>query len=348
MTQRPIVFLDIDGTLLPLGPGDRSLAVDDPGAWRAQSNPQLGRLRRAPSYDLVRLGGELVWATAWGQDANEVVAPILALGQLPVVDFEEDDDVPVPGGLHWKTASLVRHAGGCPFVWLDDEIRDLDQQWVEAAHPGPALLHRVSPTSGLTEDDLALVKAWVQEIAGPPLPDVVPPPLRAIMDAWYDYDNGRGVAFEPYLELEPVAETGWWLRHWTGNPDVTGEEFRPFGQDGGGGYACSWMIREGADLVDQPVVYLGSDGDVAVLAADAWDALWFFAHGFGPHDVPSEFEPGERYFKPDPDRTVRPHVELAQAADRLAPGRRRAVDQIVADATVGLPDLRTWVDDLCR
>lgn len=348
MTQRPIVFLDIDGTLLPLGPGDRSHAVDDPRAWRAQSNPLLGKLHRAPSRALLQLGAELVWATAWGQDANEVVAPMLALGRLPVVDFDAADELAVPGGLHWKTASLVRYAAGRPFVWLDDEIRDLDQQWVETAHPGPALLHRVSPTPGLNEDDLAVVKAWVEEIAGPPHPDVVPPPLRAIMDARYNYDDRRGVAFEPYLELEPVAETGWWLRHWTGNPDVTGEEFRPFGRDGGGGYVCSWMIREAADLVDQPVVYLGSDGDVAVLAADAWDALWFFAHGFGPHDVPTELEPGERCFTPEQDRVVQPHAELSSSADRLAPGRRRPMEQIVAEAAVDVPDLRVWVDELCR
>lgn len=348
MTQPPIVFLDIDGTLLPLGPGDRSRSVDDPQAWRAQSNPQLAKLHRAPGYGLVGLGAELVWATAWGQDANDVVAPALALGHLSVVDFDQDDDVPVPGGLHWKTAALVRFAAGRPFIWLDDEIRDLDQQWVEAAHPGPALLHRVSPTSGLTTDDLAVAQAWMREVTGPPAPAEVPPPLRAIMDARYDYDDGRGVDFEPYPELEPVAETGWWLRHWTGNPDVTGQEFRPFGQDGGGGYVCSWMIRPGADLVDQPVVYLGSDGDVAVLAADAWDALWLFAHGYGPHDFPSEFEPGEPYFKPEPDRVVRPHDELRQAADLLAPGRRRPVEQIVAEAPAGLPGLRTWVDALCR
>ena len=346
VTQRPIVFLDIDGTLLPLGPGDRSRAVDDPQAWRAQANPQLSRLRQAPSYDLVRLGGELVWATAWGQDANVVVAPILALGRLPLVDFDEDDDVPLPSGLHWKTASLVRHAAGRPFVWLDDEIRDLDLHWVEAAHPGPALLHRVSPTSGLTEEDLAGVRAWVREVAGDPVPDVVPPPLRAIMDARYD-DDGRGVDFEPYPELEPVAETGWWLRHWTGNPDVTGDEFRSFGHDGAGRYVCSWLIREGAELADQPVVYLGSEGDVAVLAADAWDALWFFAHGYGPHDVPSELEPGEWHSRAEPDRVVRAHAELTQAAERLAPGRRRRVEQIVAEAAAGLPHLGTWVDDLC-
>lgn len=251
-------------------------------------------------------------------------------------------------GCTGKAASLVRYAGGRPFVWLDDEIRDLDRQWVEAAHPGAALLHRVSPTSGLTEEDLAVVRTWVHEVAGPPLPVVVPPPLRVIMNARYDYDNGKGVAFEPYPELEPVAETGWWLRHWTGNPDVTGEEFRPFGRDGGGGYVCSWIIRKGADLVDQPVVYLGSDGDVAVLTADAWDALWFFAHGFGPHDVPTELEPGERCFTPEPDRVVQPHVELSSSADRLAPGRRRPMEQILAEAAVDVPDLRVWVDELCR
>ncbi|GHH66511.1 hypothetical protein [Promicromonospora soli] len=108
-----IVFLDVDGTLLPLGPGDRSQAVDDPRAWRAQSNPQLGKLRRAPSYDLVRLGAELVWATTWGQDANDVVAPILVLGRMPVVDFEEDDDLPVPSvPRKLRAASVFTRAPG--------------------------------------------------------------------------------------------------------------------------------------------------------------------------------------------------------------------------------------------
>lgn len=38
--------------------------------------------------------------------------------------------------------------------------------------------------------DLAAVTAWMREVAGPLVADDVPPPLRAIMDARYDYDDG--------------------------------------------------------------------------------------------------------------------------------------------------------------
>jgi hypothetical protein len=60
-------------------------------------------------------------------DANELVAPRLGLGQLPVVEFPDDDEDPGPG-LHWKTRLLTARAGGRPFVWLDDEIADADRR----------------------------------------------------------------------------------------------------------------------------------------------------------------------------------------------------------------------------
>ena len=60
-------------------------------------------------------------------DANEIVAPRLGLPELPVVDFPDDDEVPARG-LHWKTRFLTQHAGGRPFVWLDDEITDTNQR----------------------------------------------------------------------------------------------------------------------------------------------------------------------------------------------------------------------------
>ncbi|MBO0609121.1 hypothetical protein [Myceligenerans salitolerans] len=347
-TARPLVFLDVDGAVIPLGAGHRAAAVDDPAGWRSGANPQISMVDRGLGARLLGLSCELVWATAWGEDANEVIAPVLALPRLAVVDFDEPD-LPVPAALHWKTQSLVRHAAGRPFVWLDDEIRDFDRQWIEAAHPAPALLHQVRPTTGITGEDLAVVAAWVEEVVGPPVPDDAPAPLRAIMDAVYDYDEGRGVDFEPYPQLEPAAETGWWFRLWTGNPEVTGQEVRPFGMDRGGGYVASWMIRDGADLAGQPVVYIGSEGDVAILAADAWDALWYFAHGLGLHDVQGEHHGGERFGGTvDPHRVVVPHADLMHVAMRLAPERRRPADQIIAEAADGLPRLREWIDDLCR
>ncbi|NEE14742.1 hypothetical protein G3M58_50780, partial [Streptomyces sp. SID7499] len=43
-------------------------------------------------------------------------------------------------GLHWKTRTLAAWADGRPFIWVDDEITEADQDWVSTHHPTPALL----------------------------------------------------------------------------------------------------------------------------------------------------------------------------------------------------------------
>jgi hypothetical protein len=83
-------------------------------------------------------------------DATVLVASRLELPELPVVEFPDDDEEP-ERGLHWKTSFLTRWASGRPFVWLDDEIADVDQRWVQTRYPGTALLHRVDPFVGLTD-----------------------------------------------------------------------------------------------------------------------------------------------------------------------------------------------------
>jgi len=92
-------------------------------------------------------------------DANDLVAPRLGLPELPVVDFCDDDGS--EHGLHWKTMSLTRWAAGQAFVWLDDEITDVDRGWVQAHYQGKALLHRVDPLVGLTDDDFKRIRAWL-------------------------------------------------------------------------------------------------------------------------------------------------------------------------------------------
>ncbi|MCO8269775.1 HAD domain-containing protein [Actinoplanes sp. TRM 88003] len=145
----PLLFLDVDGTLLPFR--DRGRA----GAGSA--NPLPARLDPADGARLLALGCELVWATTWNDAANEELAPRLGLPELPVVAWP---DVPVRG-LHWKTTALMRWAGGRPFAWLDDEISDVDQWWVAGQYPAPALLRRVDAGSGLGKTDYAAVRDWV-------------------------------------------------------------------------------------------------------------------------------------------------------------------------------------------
>jgi hypothetical protein len=160
-TIRPLLFLGVDGTLLPLNGSRRSPPVSNRDGWQDPGNPMLHRVDRAHGPRLLALGCELMWATAWMEDANEVIAPLLGLPRLPVAALPVRQPDRLPDGLHWKTRVLVELANGRPFVWLDHEFGVNDGAWVAGNHPGPALLHHVDPGRGLGEQDLATVGAWL-------------------------------------------------------------------------------------------------------------------------------------------------------------------------------------------
>jgi hypothetical protein len=159
----PLLFLDVDGPLLPFGRSGPSERGD------MNDVAHLSRLRVDAGPRLAALPCTLVWATTWLEDANTEIAPRLGLPGLAVVTWpeptlaQEREDQWL--GLCWKTRTVVDWAAGRPFAWVDDEITDADREWVSGSHPAPAMLRSVDSSRGLTDRDFDVLGAWLGQLA---------------------------------------------------------------------------------------------------------------------------------------------------------------------------------------
>ncbi|MDQ0938687.1 hypothetical protein QFZ67_000392 [Streptomyces sp. V1I1] len=150
--QRPLLFLDVDGPLIPFGTAQQYPTYQTgPELSETDSNPLLARVNPEHGPRLAALPCDPVWATTWMTDANEYIAPRIGLPQLAVVIWPEPSDVDEQdeqNGLHWKTRALVDWAAGRSFAWVDDEMVLAD------THPGGVVVAVVEST--LTSDKSVL------------------------------------------------------------------------------------------------------------------------------------------------------------------------------------------------
>lgn len=174
--SRPLLYLDVDGPLNPYAarPERRPVGysthrmkpegwiAQHPGTPRAQVRPLRVWLNADHGQRLLDLGGgryDLVWATTWGEEANEFIGPVIGLPELPAVDWPVERFAE-PDGTFWKTRTLVAHAAGRPFAWVDDELGADDRAFVAAHHHGSALLRHVDPRLGLLDADFAALDSF--------------------------------------------------------------------------------------------------------------------------------------------------------------------------------------------
>ncbi|WP_328651426.1 SMI1/KNR4 family protein [Micromonospora sp. NBC_00330] len=167
----------------------------------------------------------------------------------------------------------------------------------------------------------------------------LPTPLSEAHEVGFDYRDGAGVDFEPYPHFLDSGEIAEWWRAWTGNAQLDGSDFRVFGQDGTGGLAAFWLVRHSEPIEEQPVVFLGSEGETAVVAQNLWDYLWLLADGFGPWEATAY---------PDHEHEPRTDERLAEIAQRWAPSHRRSADEVITAAREEFPGFEELIGSLCR
>ncbi|QIQ02096.1 SMI1/KNR4 family protein [Streptomyces liangshanensis] len=168
-----------------------------------------------------------------------------------------------------------------------------------------------------------------------------PAPLASAMAVRLDHVGVDGVDFEPFTTFLTADETTDWFRAWTGNRELSGDEFRVFGQDGTGGYAAFWLVRPDQPLTEQPVVFLGSEGETGVVARDLGAFLWLLAAGVGPWEAATSHDP-------EPGWTPHPNRDLTAIAAQFAPDHRASAAAVIEQATGEFPDFDDTLMNLCR
>jgi hypothetical protein len=149
--DRPLLFLDVDGTLLP------ELTGPAPDAFepvRARGLDLWVPLHLRSALPRLAKRYEVVWCTDWEDGANVTVAPLFGVaGDLPVIRHQ-------PGRSRWwKLEGVAAYAGERALAWADDRMRNEARRWAQA-RAGETLLLQPDPARGLTEEDVVALGAF--------------------------------------------------------------------------------------------------------------------------------------------------------------------------------------------
>lgn len=193
---RGLLLLDVDGPLNPVGgkpwhrpKGYSAYRLTLDGHWYRRRNFRRNRglriwLNPDDGHRILNLAAEtrlqLAWATAWLDQANAYVGPVIGLPKLPVIAFPATDYDPNGFGRKelghgwqrggsWKYAAVAKWAEGTPLAWWDDDFNDprsaeAKEEFLRVRGDLPTLLCEVDPRAGLRDHHLDQVRAWAAEL----------------------------------------------------------------------------------------------------------------------------------------------------------------------------------------
>lgn len=162
------------------------------------------------------------------------------------------------------------------------------------------------------------------------MPDVV----KKLNSMEFDYAEGKGIDFEPISEFLSLDETRKWVQAWTGNTSIDGHEFLVFGSDGAGGSAAFWCCEPDKAILDRPIVFFGSEGELAVIASNFGDYLWLLAGNLGPAEATLY-----------PEQRVT-HADFMKYAEANSTTTKKTSLEVLSLAQSGFPDFEDKIRSL--
>jgi hypothetical protein len=150
----------------------------------------------------------------------------------------------------------------------------------------------------------------------------------------YDVDE---IDYEPYDNFLPLNEATEWFKAWTGNAEVTADDYLIFGQDGTGGLTAFWLVKDTEDLLEQPIIFFGSEGKVGVVAKNFYDFVWLFAQGYGPYEAVSY-----------PSEEINLIPQFYKFAKEHLSGKESTPAEILSFVNNEFPGFTAEIEALCR
>ncbi len=162
--DRPLLLVDIDGVLNPYGIDGCPPGYNQHILFPEDYEPVCLAPVHGEWLNELASSSDLVWASAWGFQANELVGPILDLPPIPFVPMP-----PIPFPPREKVPAIEAYVGDKAFAWVDDVELPEAAAWA-AARAAPTLLLLTDPHIGLQRSHVDTLLAWAEALMQPPFP----------------------------------------------------------------------------------------------------------------------------------------------------------------------------------